>query len=83
VFIHRPRPVGQGFRSGVRLTHCGAPAAAAFARTIKRSESRHLWCFIALVFALMAFGIVLFTAGDKLGGVVGPKLQELEASSSP
>lgn len=55
----------------------------AFARTIKRFESRHLWSFIALVVALVAFGIVLSIAGDKLGGMVGPQLQQLEVSSSP
>jgi hypothetical protein len=36
-----------------------------------------------LAAALAAFGIVLFTAGDKLGDKMGPKLQELEVSSSP
>ncbi len=54
-----------------------------FARTIKRFESRHLWSFIFLALMLIVFGYVLFTAGGKLGNVVGPKLQELEASSSP
>ena len=58
-------------------------ALVAFARSIKRFESRHLWSFLALVVALAAFGIVLFTAGDKLGNTVGPKLQQLEVSSSP
>ncbi len=55
----------------------------AYARSIKRFESRHLWSFIALAFALITFGIVLFVAGSHLGELVGPKLEELEASSSP
>jgi hypothetical protein len=55
----------------------------AFARTIKRYESHHLWSFLALVLALVGFGIILFTAGNKLGDVVGDKLRELEISSSP
>ena len=54
-----------------------------FARTIKRFESRHLWSFIALALALVAFGIVLYIAGLKLGHTVGPKLQDLEILSSP
>ena len=59
-----------------------------------RSTSRlHHWepirrghgfrAFIVLVIALVGFGMVLYRAGDRLGDVVGPKLHELEASSSP
>ena len=58
-------------------------ALVSFGRTIKKFESRHLWSFLALAVALAGFGFVLFAAGDKLGTVVGPKLQELEVSSSP
>ena len=58
-------------------------ALVAFARKIKRFESHHLWSFFALTLVLVAFGIVLYTAGNKLGDVMGPKLQELEVSSSP
>ena len=58
-------------------------ALLAFARTIKEFESHHLWMFLILVVALIAFGVILFTAGDKLGELVGPKLHDLEASSSP
>ncbi len=61
----------------------GVIALLAYARTIKRFESRHLWSFIALAVVLIAFVFVLAHAGDKLGDTVGPKLQELEASSSP
>ncbi len=55
----------------------------AYARSIKRFESRHLWSFMALAFGLIVFGFVLFNAGSHLGDLVGPKLEELEASSSP
>jgi hypothetical protein len=58
-------------------------ALVAFARTIKKFESRHLWSFVALTVALLAFGIILFVAGNKLGDVFGDKLHELEISSSP
>src|ERR1039458_1016232 len=55
----------------------------AFGRTIKRFESKHLWGFLALALALVLFGYALFSTGDKIGDWAGPKLQELEASSSP
>jgi hypothetical protein len=55
----------------------------AFGRTIKRFESQHLWAFLALALALGLFGYALFSTGDKIGDWAGPKLQELEASSSP
>ena len=58
-------------------------ALFAFASTIKRFESRHLWSFIALALALVLFIVVLLKVGDKVGDNVGPKLQELEESSSP
>lgn len=58
-------------------------ALFAFARSIKRFEKRHLWSFIALALVLVLFGLVLFQVGNKVGDQVGPKLQELEESSSP
>jgi hypothetical protein len=58
-------------------------ALFAFASTIKRFESRHLWSFIALALALVLFIVVSLKVGDKVGDNVGPKLQELEESSSP
>jgi hypothetical protein len=58
-------------------------ALVAFARTIKKFESHHFWSCIALMLALAAFGVILFTAGSKLGDVMGTRLQELEKSSSP
>ncbi len=58
-------------------------ALVAFGRSIKRFESRHLWAFITLSLALSFFVFVLVLAGNSLGNTVGPKLQELEESSSP
>jgi hypothetical protein len=58
-------------------------AFVGFARSIRRFESRHLWMFLILLIALIGFGTVLFIAGNHLGDVVGPKLQNLESASSP
>jgi hypothetical protein len=55
----------------------------AYARSLERLELRHLWAFCALVLALVAFSAVLFWAGGRIGHVVGPRLEELESSSSP
>ena len=55
----------------------------AFARTIKRFESRHLWPFLILALLLVLFTFVCFKAGDRLGDKVGNSLEELESSSSP
>ena len=58
-------------------------AFVGFARSIRRFETRHVWAFSILVVALVGFGIVLFVAGNRLGDVMGPKLQNLESASSP
>jgi len=55
----------------------------AFARSLKKFEARHFRAFIFLLAVLAAFGIVLYVAGNHLGGMVGPALQKLEADSSP
>lgn len=55
----------------------------AFARSVKRFEARHFWAFIALTCVLLGFGITLYSTGSHLGNVYGPKLHELEVSSSP
>ncbi|HTB85961.1 MAG TPA: hypothetical protein VK742_20115 [Candidatus Sulfotelmatobacter sp.] len=55
----------------------------AFARSIRKFEARHFWGFLALAIALIGFVCVLYSAGNKLGDVMGPTLQDLEASSSP
>ncbi len=58
-------------------------ALVAFARSLKRFEKRHFWASIALLVTLAVFGIALYVAGNRLGETVGPKLQQLEADSSP
>jgi hypothetical protein len=58
-------------------------ALVGFARSIKRFEAHHLRAFIGLALVLVGFGIVLYTAGNRLGEVMGPRLHDLEAASSP
>ena len=55
----------------------------AFASDIRRYESRHLRASIALLITLVAFGVVLYDASVKIGRVEGPRLEALEAASSP
>ena len=55
----------------------------AFARSLERLEARHFWAFIFLLVVLIGFGLVLFMSSNQLGDLVGPKLRELELSSSP
>jgi len=58
-------------------------ALIGFARSLKRFEARHFRAFIVLLLMLVAFAIILFLAGNHLGGVAGPRLQALELDSSP
>jgi len=55
----------------------------AFARTLKRFEKRHFWAFIVLLAVVAGFGIVIYTAGNRIGDVMGPTLPDLESASSP
>jgi len=55
----------------------------AFARSLKKFEARHFWASIVLAIVLLGFGVALYSAGNHLGDVVGPKLHDLEAASSP
>ena len=55
----------------------------AFARSLKKFEKRHFWAFAILLVVLAGFSVVLYTASDRLGNLVGPTLHDLEASSSP
>jgi len=55
----------------------------AFMRSIERVEARHFRAFLALGLALVLFAVVLYVAGLRLGGEMGPKLRDLEAASSP
>jgi hypothetical protein len=54
-----------------------------FARSLKKFEARHFWASIVLVIVLLGFGVALYSAGNHLGDVVGTKLHDLEAASSP
>jgi hypothetical protein len=54
-----------------------------FARSLKRFEARHFWAAIILLIVLAGFAVALYTAGLHLGDMVGPKLHDLEAASSP
>jgi hypothetical protein len=55
----------------------------AYLRSIERFESRHFWASLLVLLALAGFAWVVYSAGLSLGDVVGPKLRELEQSSSP
>jgi hypothetical protein len=55
----------------------------AFARSVKKFEARHFRASIVLAIVLAGFGVVLYTAGNHLGNLMGPKLHDLEVASSP
>ena len=55
----------------------------AFARSVQRFEAHHFRVSVVLLLVLVGFGVVVYRSGNRLGDVVGPKLHELEAASSP
>ena len=55
----------------------------AFSPPLKRLEAKHIRIFIIVLVALVCFAVVLVVAGNRLGEVVGPRLESLELSSSP
>lgn len=55
----------------------------AFASDIRRFESHHVKASIAILIALIAFGVALYDASVRIGRLAGPPLEALEASSSP
>ncbi|MBS0366847.1 MAG: hypothetical protein JSR67_13605 [Proteobacteria bacterium] len=55
----------------------------AYARQIRRFESRHLRAFLALGVALAAFVAAVYFASLRLGNYAGPRLEQLEQASSP
>ncbi len=55
----------------------------AFIPSFEHLRSRHPWAAVALLLAILGFGVVLFETGRHLGPLVGPKLEELESASSP
>jgi hypothetical protein len=58
-------------------------ALISFARNLKKFERHHFWGFVILLLVLFGFTAVVYIAGGRLGDLVGPKLHELEAASSP
>jgi hypothetical protein len=58
-------------------------ALIAYARSIESFEARHRRATIALVIALIVFGVVLYDASMHIGTLAGPRLRELELASSP
>ena len=55
----------------------------AYMSSIERLEARHRWAAVILLLALAGFALVVYAAGNRLGAIVGPRLLELESSSSP
>jgi hypothetical protein len=55
----------------------------AFAADIRRFESRHIRVSIVVLIAVALFGMVLYDASVKIGRIEGPRLEALEAASSP
>jgi len=60
-----------------------ALALVAFAPSLERFEARHHWALAVFALALVLFGLVLYDTGARIGTLVGPRLRELELSSSP
>jgi hypothetical protein len=56
---------------------------AGFASAMRSFESRHVKASIAILIALIAFGVVLYDTSVHIGKVEGPRLEALELSSSP
>jgi hypothetical protein len=55
----------------------------AYAPSLERLEKKHVRAFAAVLVALSGFVYVIFWTGGYIGNLYGPKLRELEISSSP
>jgi hypothetical protein len=55
----------------------------AYLPSLERFEAKHFWAALVLVLALGCFGWVVYSTGTRLGSEYGPRLEALEASSSP
>jgi len=55
----------------------------AFAAAIRSFEARHVRASIILLVAVILFGVVLYDASERIGQLEGPRLEALEAASSP
>ncbi len=60
-----------------------ALALVGFAQSIRQFELKHFRAFIVLLLAMMVFFYVILSAGYRIGAEMGPRLRELELSSSP
>ena len=55
----------------------------AFAAALRRFEAHHVRASVTLLIALALFCAVLYDASVRLGRIEGPRLEALEAASSP
>jgi hypothetical protein len=55
----------------------------AYLPSLERLGASHFWRFLALLLAVIGFGVVVVVAGHHIGNVVGPDLRQLELNSSP
>jgi len=55
----------------------------AYMPSLEHLERRHFRAFTALLVALVGFVCVIFWTGGYIGNLYGPKLRDLELSSSP
>ncbi len=55
----------------------------AYLRSLERFEARHRVASVVLLLVLAGFGWVVLSTGDRIGEAYGPRLRELEESSSP
>jgi hypothetical protein len=55
----------------------------AYAPSLERLEAHHLRAFLVVLVALVGFAVTLYIGGQRIGTLVGPRLQELEQRSSP
>jgi len=61
----------------------GVLALISFASAMRRFEARHVRASIVLVIAIAVFAAALYDASVKIGRLEGPRLEALEAASSP
>jgi hypothetical protein len=55
----------------------------AFASAIRTFQARHVKASIAILIAVIGFGVVLYDASVRIGKLEGPRLEALELASSP
>lgn len=55
----------------------------AYVPSFEHLSAHHRVASIVLVVAVVAFSVVIWVAGHRIGHLVGPRLMELESASSP